>query len=162
MIKRLLLFVAFVAVCYYSEADGATFQDSGSFGDISTHTNEQTIAVEKSDQREEAKSYTENAILPLWGQMLLMGSILFCFGLWMKYTWLNLELTNYYKWLSDHQRYNEHGKAFYPEPKAITYLFNFRKWMVKDILDPFTESEFRKWSQENTKKVYMGAKCIML
>ena len=162
MIKKLLLFIAFIAICSYADAEVSTFKKA-TIGDfITTSSIEDDIPIEKSEEITVTISSTERSTLPFYGQVLLVVGLLLVLFLFLKYTWLNLELTNYNHWLLEHQRYNKIGKAVYPEPKAYQYLFNFRKYMLKDVLDPFTESEYRKWSENNTRKVYTGTKCFML
>lgn len=154
-IKHIIIALLTIWTCAIAFGEGttfdiATFYDAGSSGYSSID-----IAVEKSQSNEIPISGTKKSSGWHLADVLIVIGVLSFFFLFMKYTWLNLELTNYNKFLSDHQRTAKNGQTYYPTPRASQYIFNMKVFRLQDALDLFSFSDYKKWSENENEKVYI-------
>jgi len=110
-------------------------------------------------------STNESTVLPFYGQVLLFLSILVVFTFIAKHTFLLLQLTNYNRFLEERDELEASTwikPKNYPKVFAREYLFNMKKWTLKAILDPFTETDYTNWCKTESRHIHYGAKSIML
>ena len=147
-----LMLIAVLTLCACAEAYGATYDDSYFDDDTYLAVNvvydspPEKVIKEKPINHSAGMSDESIEYFLAWTGFLF---ILFGFFLFMKYTFLVLQLTEYEKFVEDmHLQDKEVPPGYYPLIKPSRYILDFKSYTLRDILDSFTYIEYVEWKKE--------------
>jgi len=129
------------------DCDGATFKGS-TFNKLLV-SNELHIA----DSSRKTELEKTDVSTPRYPRIVQISTGLVCgfvFFMFCKFSFLLLELTSYEKFYEDHEYHKkemlcEDYHLNMPIINPWRYLFNFKKWRLKQILDSFTYYDWVQW-----------------